>query len=245
MNYLYKGREYSDLYALGKDMYLFSDDMAKELRQDSLLQFVDSKDQEKSNQLKKLSLLSLPDDIFVFKASYIFNPYMSLRIKGFCFNDYVSLGKTMLSFSPEADSTLLELVHYQLVSQQMLSSGFAKENPSIYQKVKEIEQIADNRISYFSMGYFLSKKKTIIFNGYEYQSIYDLTYFLCKKEKDLSTLGDYLSLSPLLEVYSEYAPNSQDVKKYLHLCSELDKNEKALKDFLARKQDGLNADHEK
>jgi L-rhamnose mutarotase len=239
MSYTYKSKTYDSLFTLAKDMYLFSDEMAKELRSENLVSFLKEKDNEKYEKIKKLYLLSIPDDVFVFKASYILNPYMSLRIKGFCFDSYEALGKTMLAYGPGLDPVLLELVRYQLISEQMLSSDYAKDHIDIYNQVLELENLSDSSLAYFSLGYFLSKKTTIVFNGVEYKDIYNLTYFLCKKEKDLGTLGSYLAFSPLLEAYSKYSTEEEGINNYLHLCQELDKSEKTFAEFLDKKRKGL------
>ncbi len=232
------GKEYQDIFHLALDIYQSSDYFAKELRKDELLSFIRKEDEKKYEKIVKLSLLSLPDDVFVFKASYILNPFMSLRIKGFCFENYKQLGETLLAFSPNPNPVLTELLRYSLISKHMESIYYQGTNKEEYEKILYFEKLSESDLpyAYFSLGYYLSKKKTIIYEGKEYQDIFDLTYFLCKKEKDLSALGAYLSKSPLLRAYSEYGKHSKRMEEYLHICEEVDKSERKLDEFLSKKK---------
>ena len=232
------GKDYQDIFHLASDMYLSSDYFAKELRRDTLLSFIKKVDEEKYEKIVKLSLLSLPDDVFVFKASYILNPFMSLRIKGFCFKDFKELGETILAFSPNPNPVLSQLLRYSLLSKHMENTYFQETNKETYEKVLQLEKISETQLpyAYFSLGYYLSRKTTIIYEGKEYQDIFDLTYFLCKQEKDLDSIGAYLSKSPLLKAYSEYGKNSKKMEEYLHICEEVDKSERKLDEFLNKKK---------
>ncbi len=232
------GTEYQDIFHLALDIYKSSDYFARELRKDELLSFIKNEDESKYEKIVKLSLLSLPDDVFVFKASYILNPFMSLRIKGFCFDNYKQLGEALLAFSPNPNPILTELLRYSLISKHMESIYYQGTNKEEYEKILFFEKQAETNLpyAYFSLGYYLSKKTTIIYEGKEYQDIFDLTYFLCKREKDLNSLGAYLSKSPLLKAYSEYGKHSKKMEEYLHICSEVDKSEKKLDNFLTKKK---------
>ena len=83
----------------------------------------------------------------------------------------------------------------------MENTYFQETNKETYEKVLQLEKISETQLpyAYFSLGYYLSRKTTIIYEGKEYQDIFDLTYFLCKQEKDLDSIGAYLSKSPLLK----------------------------------------------
>jgi hypothetical protein len=242
MTYTFHGKTYADIFALAKDFYLASDEAGAALRSGAMLPFLRENAPEKTEKVQKLSLLSLPDDVFVFKASYVLNPYMSFRIKGYVFEDYALLGRTMLSYAPSFDPVLLSMVRYHLLSEQMESGGKREEDPELYRKVREIEESPDeDLVSYYSLGYLLSGKQTILYKNVEYQDLYNLTYFLCKSEKDLDSLGAYLAFSPLLKAYARYGKEKEITESYLHLCEETEKSETRLRDFLARrkKKEGL------
>ena len=230
--------KYTDIYQLAKVMYLFNDFFAEELRKEELLKFIRDEDENKYKRIISLSSLPLPDDVFVFRASYILNPYMNFRIKGFSFYDYKDLGKTMLAYSPSFNSTLLNVVRFSLLSYQMHVSLYDREHEEVIREVIKIENEVKNDISYayFLLGYYLSGSTSIIYKGYEYKNLYSLMYFLCKREKNLQLLGNYLSTSPLLKAYSKFSKDSDEVSTYLHLCEENDKSEKKLIEFLTSKE---------
>ncbi len=233
------GKDYQDIFSLALDIYQASDFFARELRKDSLLSFIKEKDEEKYEKIVRLSLLSLPDDVFAFKASFLLNPFMSFRIKGFCFKNYRELGKTMLSFAPNPNPVLTELLRYNLLSQHMKETFYNETNPEDYRIVLSLEKTAEKDVyyAYYCLGYYLSKKKTIIYNNKEYQDLFDLTYFLCKQEKDLDTLGTYLSKSPLLRAYAKYGKRAKQAEEYLHIVDALEKSEWKLDAFLSKKKE--------
>lgn len=238
MSYTYQNKVYQDIFTLGKEMYLNSDEFAKELRKESLLSFIENEDKKKYEAIMRLSLQSNPDDVFVFKASYILNPFMSLRIKGRMFTTYQDLGKKMLYSAPNPDPLLLELVRYGLITEQMKNISFDQSHRRIYEKVLELEHLRDEDLiySYFAIAYELSGMTCIIYNGVRYQDIFNLCYFLCKNTPDLDSLGANLSVSPLLRAYKDYNQDGTDIDTYLHLCQESDKNEQTLEDFLAKRK---------
>lgn len=241
MTYTWKKRTYGDLFALGREMYLDSDSFAKELRKEPLLSFLSSLDRKKYESITRLSLQSIPDDVFVFKASYLLNPFMSLRIKGRLFPTYQDLGRSMLMTSPNPDPTLLELVRYSLITEQMQNVAFQESHPDIYGKILELERYSgeDLLYSYFAIAYTLSGSTSILYDGREFQDTFNLCYFLCRNESDLETLGATLSVSPLLRAYQNHSKDRTDIALYLHLCEECDSNQKALDEFLEKRKVNL------
>ena len=237
----FNDKNYSDIFQLAKDMYLDSDYYSKALHQEQLLDFIKRQDPKKHEKILKLSLLSFPDDVFVFKASYILNPFMSLRIKGFCFANYEELGKTMLSYSPTPNPVLTLLVRYALLSEHMRITYYKHDHQEDYEKMLALEKLSEKDLpySYYMIGYFLSKSTSIYYRGIEYKDIFNLTYFLCKQEKDLESLGEYLSKSPLLRAYGHYAKETTPIQTYLHLCHEADRSEDLLKEFLNKRKNEL------
>ena len=239
MTYEYKKTAYDSLFELAKVMFLDSEYFSRELRKDRLLSFIAEKDADKAERIRKLSPLSYPDDVFVFLASYVLNPYMSFRIGRHVFSSYKEMGESMLSYSPNVNNVLLHIVSYQLLSRHMLSTLYAKDHPKMFQQVLRIEKEAErNREkAYFSLAYFLSGKKSILYKGVEYEDIYNLTHYLMQQEKDLDALGSYLSTSPLIEAYKDYSDDRIELDVYLHVIENYDRDRRKLEEFLARKRE--------
>lgn len=237
MSYLFQDKTYDDFFSIAKDLYLTLD-WAKKVGTKDFLSFIESQDPQKAKKISNLLLVSIPDDVLLFKVGEILNPYMSFRFHGHLFQDYEELGKTLLSFSPNPDPTLQSILRHQLVSEHMKTTLYASAHPEDYEKIKEIEILAREDVSYayYSMGYFLTKSTSIIYDHVLYKDIYNLTYFLAKKEKDLSTLGSYLSFSSLLKAYSQYSPDGKNIEDYLHLCENVDSSQKALETFLEQRK---------
>ena len=239
MTYTHKDKTYQDIFSLAKDLYLDSDFYAKELRDGEVLDFIKEQDEAKYERLQMLSLLSLSDDVFVFKAGEVLNPFMSFRLKGMCFETYQEIGEKMLLTSPNVDSVLVQIIRYDLLSDHMKTTFFSSSHKEMFETVSSIEKEGGEDIpyAYFHMAYYLSKKKSIYFRGKEYPDLYNLTYFLCKKEKDLIALGSYLSHSPLLKAYSLYSKEKEGIIRYLHLCEEVEKAKNNLDEFLEKRRE--------
>lgn len=239
MTYNYKGKAFESVIELAKVMYQDSEFFSRELRTEAMLSFIEEEDSRKAEKIRRLSPLSYPDDVFVFLASYVLNPFMPFRLGGYLFQSYKEIGETMLSFSPNMSNVLLQIVSYQLLSKHMHSTLYELDHPKIYQGVLEIERKADRdrERAYFAMAYFLSGKKTIIYKGVEYKDIYNLTHYLMQKERDIEALGTYLSTSPLLEAYMDYSDQRQELDVYFHVIQSYNKDHGNLQRFLKRERE--------
>lgn len=237
MELLFKDKSYSDINSIANDLYL-DDDFFELIHSKSFIDFINNESEAKGEKLLKLLSISFPRDVFIFKVGEILNPFMDFHFHHYNFSNYKILGETILASSPNPNQALLNILKYNLISEHMRNSNYSNSNKDLYQKVIEIEakSTIDLTYSYYSMGYLLSQSTGIVFDGILYKDIYNLTYFLLKKNEDLNTLGAYFSFSPLLKAYSDYSIDGQKIKDYLHLCSQLDKSESNLNDFLNKKQ---------
>ncbi len=235
--YKFNGKVYTSQAVLAKEMYLYPYYFASEIRDGDLLTLIEEDDESKGKRISNLLPLAYPDEVFIFLVTIIMNPHINFRFSGYNFECYEDIGRRMLQTGPSVNQTLMQLVTYQLVSKHMHATGYDTEHPDVYEKVLDIEKEGrDNRErTYFKLAYFLSGKKTIIYNKVEYKDIFTLCHQLVKNEKDLDSLGLYISTSPLLEAYKEYSPEGEMIDRYLHLIKAVNTDEKNLSDFLLRK----------
>lgn len=244
MEYSFDGITYSDIFSLAKDFYR-NDRFLQALHSDELIDFIAKEDAQKAERIEKLRLQSVPDDVMLFRAALILNPFLPFSFHHQRFESLSDIGKYMLSFSPSPDTAFLGLLRYELITEYMGITRYKDSHKEEYEEVKEIEHISRNDMTYayYCMGYYLSKSKSIIYDHVEYKDIYNLTYFLVKKEKDLNALGSYLSFSPLLKAYGKYTSEGGLVDSYLHLCKELDESKEHLDAFLEKRKRKLLEDN--
>lgn len=231
-------KESQSVFELAKDLYKNSDESARLFRDSRYVSKLLEDEPEKKDKLNKLALLSIPDDVFVFKVTMLLNPFLSIRIRSYCFDDYIKLGHEMLLSSPNPNPILSELVRYSLISEHMHTTLFDIEHPDIYKKAVEIEHMSKEDISlaYFNMAYFLSRESGIYYEGKKYKDVFNLTYHLCKEKENLDSIGESLAHSSLLKAYAQYSDEKDSLDIYFHLNEEIDKADSALKDFLNRKK---------
>ena len=117
MIYIFNDVPYNNIFSLAKIIYKNYNSFSKLFRQDeNLLNFVKEQDKEKYEKLIKISKLYYPDDVFLFKVTYILNPFISLRIRDEEFSSYSDLGKKMLlcleDYAKEWGLTQIELDYF-------------------------------------------------------------------------------------------------------------------------------------
>jgi hypothetical protein len=208
------------------------------IKSSSFLDFVKKEDEAKAERLRKLILQSIPEDVLVFRVRGILNPYLPFAFHGKTYEHLQNLGEEMLSYSPSPDFTLLSILRYGLLSEYMKTTLYADNHKDEYLEILkiEIESRSDLVYGYYLMGYHLSKSQAIIYDNVRYENIYNFTYYLAKKEKDLRAFGAYLSFSPLLRAYATYSKEGDKVMRYLHLTQQLDKSKSELEDFLEKRK---------
>lgn len=240
MPYLYQGRKIQSLEELA---FLFHQDGAffyRELKDGRLAPFLEEQDKAKADKIQRILPLSYPSDVFLFFCTYILNPHLEFIFRDKVYPTYEKLGERMLLPSPNIDNLLLPIVTNSLLSRHMHFTGEDRIHPKRYKRIVEIERIgaSDHERAYFLLAYELSKKKTILYKGVEYKDVFNLTYDLAKKEKDLSGLGSYLAGSPLLMAYKEYSREGKAIETFLHLVQSQERVERELRTFVERRRKG-------
>lgn len=236
MKYKYKGESFSSIFELSKIMYKDTSFFASAIKEDKLLKFISSCDENKAEEINKIRKLLLPDSVLVFKVTYILNPYISFRFDNRVFNSYSEIGNAMLLLSPQMDNSLSDIISYSLIQEHMKSTNFYSDNKDVYDELSRLQEISlgDLPYEYFLVAYYLSKKENIIFNKVEYPDLFSFIYYLNHSEYDKSTLGELLSHSAMLKAYAKFGKEKNKVEEFIHLNNELEKSESALKNFLTK-----------
>lgn len=245
MIYTYKNEIYEDIFSLAKVMYLDDSFFLSEFKNnEDLLHFIEEKNVLKAEKIRKLLSLALPEDILIYKISYLLNPTMSFRFHGLLFEDYKDLGQHMLYSSPYPDPLFMKMMAYQVLSSQMFSSLYAYSHSKQFEKVVSLEKqfATAPEESYFLLAYFLSGKTTLIYKGTEYEDLFNFVYYLSQSQEDKSALGKEISHSPYLKAYAKANKKEHLLDEYLHLNSELEKSEKNLDTFLKAREKKIFSD---
>lgn len=159
----------TNLVELGQNMYLYPnlafslilrDDFQEALRQEEPLIY------QRFEELKDIE----DDDIFVFKVSYLFCPYMTLRYHKYRFDKLEDLGNKMINFGPTIDVYLEDLLKNHLISYVFELQGLNTISKESYRYIKEAERLyLTNRTrAYFKLAFNLSKLNVLVYNGRAY-----------------------------------------------------------------------------
>lgn len=159
----------TNLIELGQNMYkypdlafslIIRDDFQKSLKENEPYLY------QKFVQLQDIA----DDDEFVFKVSYLFCPYMTLRYHGYRFDKLENLGERMINYGPVVDIYLMDLIKFKLLSYVYELQGLntiSKENYLVIKKAEEMVITNPNK-AYFTLAFDLSKSKVLVYNGKPY-----------------------------------------------------------------------------
>ncbi len=159
----------TNLIELGQNMYkypdlafslIIRDDFQKSLKENEPYLY------QKFVQLQDIA----DDDEFVFKVSYLFCPYMTLRYHGYRFDKLENLGERMINYGPVVDIYLMDLIKFKLLSYVYELQGLntiSKENYLVIKKAEETVITNPNK-AYFTLAFDLSKSKVLVYNGKPY-----------------------------------------------------------------------------
>lgn len=161
--------EIHNLEELGKIIYLYPD-MAYSLllREDFQNRL---KEEEPYLYPTFLALLKeKKDEVFLFKVSYLFCPYMTFRYQGREFASYQELGTQILRMGPQIDIYLRDILEEKLLSFVMKLQKDDERHPKLYELVlqKEKEFLDQPNYAYFSLGFHLSESKVLVYHGKPY-----------------------------------------------------------------------------
>lgn len=242
MEYIYQNKTYRTIYELAKDLYLFEDSFVQSLRTDTdFFAFVASRDEEKASHLENLARQSLSNDVLSFEASYLLNPYMTFRFRKKEFANYQDIGLNMIEKSPEILPYFEEILRFSLLSYRMERNGENLDNPELYEKILAIEKESqhDSAFAYYQLAYLLSKKEKLIYEGVEYENLFNFTYYMMKKEESGLDDNQMRRLIPVLKAYALYGNDKKKTTKFLHLISEREKAKNMLEETIKRKEEEI------
>lgn len=158
---------YSNLFSLAKDIYLYPGRFYKAFKDKELMKFIQDQDQKKHDDIVELKKKHYIPDVFLFKASYILNPYMELRYHGFLFKNYADIGKTIKKHAPKIDVYIKDLIRFDLLQEYMEAQGDNKKKPETYKKVLEVRERYKykHNLGYFLLGYALDNDRYFYYHG--------------------------------------------------------------------------------
>ncbi|MBO8414411.1 MAG: hypothetical protein IAC78_02915 [Firmicutes bacterium] len=163
--------KYDSLLSLAKDAYKYPARFNRFFNSSAFEKALYETDKKKYLDFIKLKNNGDIPDIFVFKVSYLLNPYMSLRYRGFKFDNYKSIGEQMLSFAPVVDVYLKDLLIYHLLSNYMVVNKEDKRYPKCYEAVikSEKDALINENMAYWSLAFDLAETKTLTYNGMKFK----------------------------------------------------------------------------
>lgn len=162
---------YEDFLSMGKEVYLYPGRFYKLFSSKVFLRALEEDEVRYKAYLLLMKENPIPD-VFLFKMSYILNPYMSLRYHKFIFASYKEVGETILSYGPVIDVYLKDLLIYGLLRDFMIHNGDDKNKEREFSFVEECRKEAEEDVdmAYWHLGFLLAGSKTLIYEGEKYDS---------------------------------------------------------------------------
>ncbi|MFA6796673.1 MAG: hypothetical protein WCR63_03795 [Bacilli bacterium] len=181
---------FTDLLTMGKNVYLYPGRFYALFNKPIFAKILRKEDPKKYQEFINIKRQNYMPDIFVFKVSYLLNPYMRLRYHRFKFDTYKELGETMLSYGPIVDVYLKDLIVYHLLSEYMERMRDDKACAKLYKYVKEAEKssLTNPNFAYWTLAFQLASSKTLIYKNHKFTKPED--FF-----RETSVLTDLFSFS--------------------------------------------------
>lgn len=217
-----EGERINSLKELGEKIYLHDEASEKLLTSNKFLDFLKKYDLEKYQQLIDLNHQEREYQRFIFLAQYIFNPTMNIRYHKYSFQTFKEFGEKILSFAPEIDIYLLDFVKYHLLSKYMELTKFDKRDPDLYNKVIEIEKIAEINLNkaYFFLGFTLSGCDIITYENKKYDNV-DLFFKDMTSEFHIAKYSSLLDKNQYVLSYLSFHGLNDVVNKYQSLTQSI------------------------
>jgi len=232
--YLTEKVYYTDFVSMGKDVYKYPGRFIQFFSSRPFIKaiFEDKARYKAYQDLKKQDVIP---DVFLFKMSYILNPYMSLRYHHFSFSSYDELGKTMLSYGPTVDVYLKDLIIYHLLSSYMKTNRDDRNYPREYSFVREAEKTAveDENTAYWILAFKLAKTDKLIYKGKQYddpKSFFDDNMMI----SDLLSFSSSFLTDKCVLSWLRYLGKEYLVDQYISLVKLADAKDEKASDKIAQ-----------
>lgn len=216
----------SNLVELGQNMYLYSDlAFSLIINHDFITKL---KEEEPKLYERFLELQQIEDDDeFVFKVSYLFCPFMSLRYRGYKFDSLDRLGEKMLNFGPSIDVYLMDLIQKHLISYVLELQGLNTVSKDVYRSIKRAESIytENSQKAYWTLAFELSKSSVLVYNEKAY---INPNSFLEAMSSDANIIKFALELenNEYLFAWLHFLHYEKQLKRYENLVKLIEEREK-------------------
>ena len=226
---------FTDLIEMAKHVYLYPGRFYAMFNKPAFAKTLRNEDKRKYQEFLNLKRQNYIPDIFVYKVSYILNPYMILRYHHFKFDSYKKIGETMLSYGPTVDVYLKDLIIYHLLSEYMERMRDDKRYAKLYQLVKQAERdsLTNPNFAYWTLAFQLAETKTLTFNGHKFNQPEE--FF-----RQVSVLSDLFPFSSsflknqCVIAWLSYLGYSSQVKRFKNLSELTDAKENDIAQKLSK-----------
>ena len=220
---------------MAKHVYLYPGRFYAMFNKPAFAKTLRNEDKRKYQEFLNLKRQNYIPDIFVYKVSYILNPYMILRYHHFKFDSYKKIGETMLSYGPTVDVYLKDLIIYHLLSEYMERMRDDKRYAKLYQLVKQAERdsLTNPNFAYWTLAFQLAETKTLTFNGHKFNQPEE--FF-----RQVSVLSDLFPFSSsflknqCVIAWLSYLGYSSQVKRFKNLSELTDAKENDIAQKLSK-----------
>lgn len=220
---------------MGKSVYLYPGRFYELFNKPIFSKVLKKEDPKRYQEFLNVKRQNYIPDIFVYKVSYILNPYMMLRYHHFKFTSYKQIGETMLSYGPIVDVYLKDLIIYHLLSEYMERMRDDKAHEKLYKFVKEAEKVSvtNPNFAYWTLAFKLAETKTLSYNNHKFEKPED--FF-----RETAVLSDLFSFSSsflknqYVLAWLSILGYSQKVARFKNLSNLSDSKERKVSEKLSK-----------
>lgn len=218
--YMIKDRQYDDIFTLAKDLQFYPKDFYRAIFQSKeLLNFIKDQDQKKYQAiLPLLQEQNIPQDLLLFKMTYILNPHLPLIYHGYRFTDYNEIAKRIIYFAPKIDVYLQDLITEGLLVIHAKLNNLDERDPTLFSKIEEYTHLAktEPNIAYFRFGFYLYGTKDFYYDKKKYSDLKEFLASLMQASVLINFAQDFEQNGFLFALQIEDAKSPAIYERYRH-----------------------------
>ena len=210
-----------------KNIYLYHDEALALIKSKKFLKILYNYNEKMYNNIVELLSQPFQNDAFLFKAQYIINPIMSLRYHGYNFENVEELGKKILSFGPQIDIYLKDILKYKLLSYYFEVVHFDERKPQLYKNIKTLEEefLTNENKAYFKLGFVLDNQKCILYNGKKFNDVKQFMSYVILPVSITEFAKDFIK-SQYVFAWLDYLGHKKEISLFESIVDNVEQKER-------------------
>ena len=223
LNIRIRDEEFLTLKDFGNKIYLHPEESFALINTKKFLLVLKKSDLKLYEEVNRLRESETSKEVFLFKIQYLFAPILPLQYYGVRYENYEHIGRRIINGAPRIDIYMKDFLKYGLLSYYMKHVGDDKTHKDLYEEVLRLEHeflINENR-AYFKLGFYLDKRKEIIYRRRGYKDVKSFLEMILNPTMIVDFAKDF-ELNQYLQAYLEINNYQKELREFEAIVSSVE-----------------------